>query len=212
MTATTTAPAATGDPQRDGPGLGDAFVLRVAGLPVEALQPLRCPATRDWAAGVLAETDRLAAAGAGLSEPLPALVKVAGEADRRQPLARRRQGFGNTAPRDPDAALALAAGLPEPVGGALGRWLADRRRLDERVAAGADLVTAELARTRAELRALVAGEQRLRAGLVLASPTLDGQLDAYLARTGPPDKRTRRIERSVLSYLYRTAGKTSPFS
>jgi hypothetical protein len=208
MTATTTDPAATG--RR--PGLGDAFVLRVAGLPVETVRPLRCPDARDWAAGVLAETDRLAAAGAELSEPLAALVRAAGEADRRRLLALRRQVFGNTAPRDLDAALALAAGLPDPVGGTLGRWLADRRRLDERVAAGADLVAAELARTREELRALVAGEERLRAGLVLASPTLDGQLDAYLARTGPPDKRTRRIERSVLSYLYRTACKASPFS
>ncbi|MEK8143587.1 lantibiotic dehydratase [Streptomyces sp. M10(2022)] len=31
-------------------------------------------------------------------------------------------------------------------------------------------------------------------------------------RDGPPDKRQRKIERSLLSYLYRTVCKTSPFS
>ena len=63
-----------------------------------------------------------------------------------------------------------------------------------------------------ELRPL-AGEDRLRLGLALASPTLDGQLDAFIAdRAAVPDKRARKKERSLLSYLYRTACKTSPFS
>ncbi|WP_265736789.1 lantibiotic dehydratase [Actinacidiphila yeochonensis] len=48
---------------------------------------------------------------------------------------------------------------------------------------------------------------------MLASPTLDGQLDAYISDAAPvPDKRGRKKERSLLSYLYRTACKTSPFS
>lgn len=208
MTATRTATPVAGAHA----GLGDAFVLRVAGLPVTAVRPLRCPDARAWADGVLAETDRLAAAGAALSDPLGVLVKAADDADRRRLLAVRRQVFGNTAPRDPAAARELAAGLPEPVRTALTGWLDDRCRLDDRVAAGADVVAGELDRTRAELRGLVAREERLRAGLVLASPTLDGQLDAYAGDAGPAGKRARRIERSVLSYLYRTACKASPFS
>ena len=49
--------------------------------------------------------------------------------------------------------------------------------------------------------------------LALASPTLDGQLDAFIAdRSATPDKRARKKERSLLSYVYRTACKTSPFS
>ena len=205
------APAAAGTRA----GLGDAFMLRVAGLPVEAVRPLRCPAAADWAAEVLAETERLAAAGAALSEPLGALVTAAGR--RRPPAAAGGAPAGlrqHRAPR-PGGGARPGRRPARPMGTALTGWLADRRRLDERVAAGAGLVAAELDRTRSELRALVAGEDRLRAGLLLASPTLDGQLDAYLAGPGSgtrADKRTRRIERSVLSYLYRTACKTSPFS
>ncbi|HST67802.1 MAG TPA: lantibiotic dehydratase [Mycobacteriales bacterium] len=191
-------------------GLGERFVLRVAGLPVEAVGPLRTPGARDWAAEVLAGTDRLAAAGAALSDPLGALVKeTEDDALRRRLLAIRRGVFNGTAPRD---AAALAEGLTGPVGAALREWLCARARLDALIRTGDDLVAADLDRTRAALRALVAGEDRLRTGIVLASPTLDGQLDAYARGTGTPDKRGRRIERSVLSYLYRTACKASPFS
>ena len=47
----------------------------------------------------------------------------------------------------------------------------------------------------------IAGEERLRKGLLLASPTLDAQLDAYLRQGADgrhdtrPDKRRRKIER-----------------
>ena len=160
-------------------------MLRVAGLPVEAVRPLRCPAARAWA-------ER----GAGRDRP-------AGR--RRRRAERPARGAGQAARRDrpAPAAGAAPAGLQQPRCRATrtarwrsrpacptrrappcGDWLTDRRRLDGRVAAGADIVAAELDRTRAELRALVAAEQRLRIGLLLASPTLDGQLDAYAAGSG----------------------------
>lgn len=189
-------------------GLGDQYVLRVAGLPIEAVHPLRTPAARAWAAAVIAGADRLTAAGAALSDPLAALVKATeDDADRRRLLALRRSVFNGAAPKDPAAAAALAQDLP-----ALAGWLADRSALADLLADGEDVVAAELDRTRTELRALVAAEDRLRTGIVLASPTLDGQLDTYVRGTGTPDKKGRRIERSLLSYLYRTACKTSPFS
>ncbi|MEU6943160.1 lantibiotic dehydratase, partial [Streptomyces rubiginosohelvolus] len=79
----------------------------------------------------------------------------------------------------------------------------------------AALLAAETGRSRAALREL-AGHERLRRALLLASPALDAQLDAY-RRTAPadgarPGKKERKIERSLLSYVYRTACKTSPFS
>lgn len=59
----------------------------------------------------------------------------------------------------------------------------------------------------------VLADERLRLGLLLASPALDSRLDGYLRDTGPrPGDRLRKIERSALTYLYRTACKTSPFS
>ncbi|WP_329173656.1 lantibiotic dehydratase [Streptomyces sp. NBC_01477] len=189
------------------------FMLRVAGLPVEAVHRLRSPGARHWADQVLAAEQRLASIGAELSDPLTVLVKATeDEADRRAVLALRRQVFNDRLPRDPDAVRRLAAGLGGGTGDLLAGWLDARLRLEELRGAGGPLLDRELAASRAELRGLAA-EDRLRLALALASPTLDGQLDAFIADRAPvPDKRARKKERSLLAYLYRTACKTSPFS
>src|SRR5581483_9388454 len=50
-------------------------------------------------------------------------------------------------------------------------------------------------------------------GILLSSPSLDRYLPTYLAADPLRlSKRARRIERSLLEYLYRAAAKTSPFS
>ncbi|MEU9337682.1 lantibiotic dehydratase [Streptomyces sp. NPDC048290] len=197
---------------------GRRFLLRVAGLPIESVRALRCPATADWADDVLATEQALLAEGRDLSDVLHTLVP---EADRRFPadgrrralLALRRDVFNNRLPRTAPDALALLRALDPAVAARTGRWLADRRALEELRAQGAELLDGELARSRHALRELLT-EDRLRHGLLLASPTLHGRLAPY-TRLGPderPDRRLRKVERSVLSYLYRTACKTSPFS
>ncbi|MFC8451025.1 lantibiotic dehydratase [Kitasatospora sp. NPDC057223] len=192
--------------------LSPRFMLRAAGLPVETVHSLRSPAARDWADELLAEEERLAALGEQLSEPLAALVGSAPDDRRRRLLAVRRQVFNNRLPQDQAAALALAAELDPPTGDLLAHWLHSRRRLADLQHAGHALVEGELASTRAELRRL-AGSEPLRLGLLLASPTLEAKLDAFVAApAAATDKRTRKMERSLLSYLYRTACKTSPFS
>ncbi|WP_370424052.1 lantibiotic dehydratase [Streptomyces sp. QH1-20] len=191
-------------------------MLRVAGLPIDSVAALRCPDSSRWADRVLHEEDRLLARGAELSDRLHPLVKdTPDDGDRRGLLALRRRLFNGRPPQDGDAAVALVTGA-DP-GGTLARevadWLRDGRRLAELHAAGGPLLAEEAARTRAALRHLI-GEERLRRGLLLASPTLEGRLDAYAAHApaAPPDKRLRKVERSALAYLYRTACKTSPFS
>ncbi|MEU3656385.1 lantibiotic dehydratase [Streptomyces sp. NPDC032161] len=202
-----TAPAAVTRPR---------FMLRVAGLPVDSVRGLRCPDSRRWADEVLRATELLRADGERLGDLLHDLVGGSDdEALRRTLLTLRRDIFNNRLPR-PDAAdraLALVRGLDEAVGTALADWLTGRRSLEEHRAAGAGLLAAETVRAREALRRL-AGEERLRKGLLLASPALDAQLDAYIRAdsAAPPDKKQRKIERSLLSYLYRTACKTSPFS
>ena len=199
----------------DGRGAGTLrprFMLRAAGLPVESVHGLRSPAARRWADELLAEEERLTALGALLSEPLAALVGSAPDDRRRQLLAVRRQVFNNRLPQDPAAALALAEELGGPTGELLAHWLRARERLAGLQGAGDALLAGELADSRAQLRRL-AGLAPLRLGLLLASPTLEAKLDAFVAApAAAADKRTRRMERSLLSYLYRTACKTSPFS
>ncbi|MFJ2897588.1 lantibiotic dehydratase [Streptomyces sp. NPDC087218] len=192
------------------------FMLRVAGLPVESVRALRCPDSRRWADEVLHATERSRADGERLGDLVHGLVGgTEDEALRRTLLKLRRDVFNNRlpSPAAADRSLALVRGLDEETGAALARWLTDRRRLEEHRAAGEALLAEETRRARAALRALAA-EERLRKGLLLASPVLDAQLDAYAGNTSdaPPDKKRRKIERSLLSYLYRTACKTSPFS
>ncbi|MFE4060692.1 lantibiotic dehydratase [Streptomyces sp. NPDC059096] len=200
---------------------GRRFMLRVAGLPVESVRALRCADSRRWADEVLAAEERLRDRGAALGDLLHALVGATatdpdgeGAGHRRRLLALRRQIFNNRLPADPEAALRLVGALDPDAVEPTADWLRERRLLEKLRSEGAPLLTADLARTRTALRGLLA-EDRLRHGLQLASPTLEGQLDGYLTASGSgvvPDRRMRKIERSVLSYLYRTACKTSPFS
>jgi hypothetical protein len=193
------------------------FILRVAGLPIETVGALRCLGSRRWADEILAMTDESRAGGEAVGDLLHGLIGGSGsnsddEAARRRLLKLRREVFNNRLPQDGDAALTLVRALDPALGERLAQWLADRRRLEDRRADGAALLAAETGRSRAELHRLV-GEERLRKGLQLASPTLDAQLDAFVRKASArPDKKQRKIERSLLSYLYRTVCKTSPFS
>ena len=210
-TGTGTAAGAEGGATQSGWNLGRLFMLRVAAMPFAAVDALRCPGAAVWARGVLEQEQRLREAGAALSDPIGALVPaIEDERERRRLLDLRRQVFNNKLPRDVDAALGIAATLDDAVGRPLAAWLDERARWEELRSAGADTFSGELAHSRAELLRLV-GDDRLRLGLLLASPTLDGQMGAFL-RGGTLDKRGRKTERSLLSYLYRTACKTSPFS
>lgn len=199
---------------------GRRFLLRVAGLPIETVRDLRCPDTARWADAVVAAERDLLDRGQELSDLLhtlvPALDRTASEdaaPQRRRLLALRRDVFNNRLPARPADAVELIAQLDPTAAERTGQWLEDRRALDELRSRGTGLLSGELDRSRTALAALLT-EERLRKGLLLASPTLETQLERYLRlKAGAqPDKRLRKIERSVLSYVYRTACKTSPFS
>ncbi|MEG9548844.1 lantibiotic dehydratase [Streptomyces baarnensis] len=196
-----------------------AFMLRVAGLPVDDVQTLRCPDSRRWADEVLDTTEQLSLLAEKVADQLHGLIGGSDDEPLRRVLLKlRRDVFNNRLP-DPVAAehaLARVRALDPAAARALADWLTGRRALDERRSAGAGLLAAETGRSRTEL-ARIAGHERLRKGLLLASPTLDAQLDGYRRKTGRdagarPDRKQRKIERSLLSYVYRTACKTSPFS
>ncbi|NEB38978.1 lantibiotic dehydratase [Streptomyces sp. SID14515] len=196
-----------------------AFMLRVAGLPVDDVQALRCPDSRRWADEVLDTTEQLALLAEKAADQLHGLIGGSDDEPLRRALLKlRRDVFNNRLP-DPvaaDDALARVRALDPAAARALADWLTGRRALDERRGAGAGLLAAETGRSRTEL-ARIAGHERLRKGLLLASPTLDAQLDGYRRKTAEeagarPDRKQRKIERSLLSYVYRTACKTSPFS
>ncbi|MFF9050092.1 lantibiotic dehydratase [Streptomyces erythrochromogenes] len=201
---------------------GERFMLRVAGLPLSAVEALRADGTRRWAEDVLTAESGLRRGAERLGDVLHAAVGATdpapdgpGAAQRRALLRLRRQIHNDRLPARPDAstetAVEAVAAVDEAAAEQLAGWLHRRRLLDKLLAEGPPLLTADLARNRTALRALVADE-RLRGGLLLASPVLEGQLDGYARAGGVPNGRARKAERSVLSYVYRTACKTSPFS
>ncbi|MFJ9767797.1 lantibiotic dehydratase [Streptomyces erythrochromogenes] len=201
---------------------GERFMLRVAGLPLSAVDALRADGTRRWAEDVLGAETGLRRSAERLGEVLHAAVGATdpapdgpGAAQRRALLRLRRQIHNDRLPARPDAstetAVEAVAAVDEAAAEQLAGWLHRRRLLDKLLAEGPHLLTADLARNRAALRALAADE-RLRGGLLLASPVLEGQLDGYARAEGVPNGRARKAERALLSYVYRTACKTSPFS
>ncbi|WFF04580.1 lantibiotic dehydratase [Micromonospora sp. WMMD1076] len=193
---------------------GAYFTARVAGLPLSTVDPLRCPTVCAWADDVLALEQQLAADGEQLSHLLHELVNDNDDtAARRRLLTLRRQIFGNVLPAAPEPALAAVEQTRPQALPAVRRWLQRRAQLARRHDEGGAIFAADATRARAHLWRL-ADEPRLRGGLQLASPTLDEQLAAAAPPQldAPANKRTRRVERSLLSYLYRTACKTSPFS
>ncbi|ASW54712.1 lantibiotic dehydratase [Plantactinospora sp. KBS50] len=202
--------ATTAGDRRSGPYL----LARVAGLPLSTVEPLRCARACAWADGVLALHDRLASDGARLSDLLYELISANDdEAARRRLLTLRRQVFNTALPNSPEAALAAVEQVRPAALPAVRQWLELRRQLAREQDEGAAVFAADVARTRRRLWEL-ADEPRLRGGIQFASPTLDEQLATIAVPdvVRPANKKIRRIERSLLSYLYRTACKTSPFS
>ncbi|MER6390195.1 lantibiotic dehydratase [Streptomyces sp. NPDC001523] len=200
---------------------GDRFMLRVAGLPLTSVDGLRGADTPRWAADVLSAEDVVRADAELLGDLLHRAVGATdpapggqGAALRRELLKLRRLVHNGRAPADPDAAVRVVAGLGGDLGQRLAGWLERRAALEKLRGEGAALLAADLRRGRDALRRLLADE-RVRHGLLLASPVLEAQLDAYAAATSDgrePGGRMRKVERSALSYVYRTACKTSPFS
>ncbi|MFD8119282.1 lantibiotic dehydratase [Streptomyces microflavus] len=202
----------------DTAGIRPAFMVRVAGLPVESVRELRCPQSRRWADEVLDESAQLRLLAEKAGDQLHDLIGGSDDEPLRRALLKlRRDIFNNRLPAtdSADRVLGRVHSLDPAAASTLADWLTGRRALDGRLGAGAGLLAAETGRSREALRAL-AGHERLRRGLLLASPALDAQLDAYRKQTpsagARPDKKQRKIERSLLSYVYRTACKTSPFS
>ncbi|MEO3859320.1 lantibiotic dehydratase [Acrocarpospora sp. B8E8] len=193
--------------------LPPAFLLRVGGLPYEAVVSLRSPRARAWAEGILDAERDLRLRAERISDTLGHAVARHREnqALRRDLVNIRRDVFNLRAPGA--AARDRAAGvLDAPARQELDSWCENRIRYADLLESGAGLAEAEVAESRQALREL-AVDPTLRAGILLSSPSLDRYLPTYLnAGPGQLGKRARRIERSLLEYLYRASAKTSPFS
>ncbi|MGP3974521.1 lantibiotic dehydratase [Streptomyces sp. 8N114] len=189
--------------------LAPDVVLRVAGLPLAALAPLRAPGTVAWARTALELEDRMAALAPAAEDALAEAVAHAEHPATRRALLALRRDLHNARTPSRETLRTAEPVVPSPAAD----WLALRHRYEAHLAAGESTAAAELAAARYQLRHL-AHDPALRAGVQAASPTLDAALPGYLAADDAPpsDKRARKTERSLVSYVYRAALKTSPFS
>ncbi|TMR10374.1 hypothetical protein ETD86_39765 [Nonomuraea turkmeniaca] len=182
------------------------FGVRVASVPVERLERMRCAET--WAlVDELAEvSDWLAREGAELSEPLhEAVGAAAGTPAKPLLVALRRAVFGG---RRPDRrSLEALAHLPGELARRVESWLERRehrdrvrRRLPEVLAAEVD----------AEVEALrqAVSAPAFRRGLAQGSPVLSAQVDRWLAGRRPGRQELLGLAR----YVARAAAKTSPYA
>jgi hypothetical protein len=189
------------------------FMLRVGGVPADSVLPLRCPETVAWTRRVLDSERALRLGRDALADDLEqAVSQLTDDAVRRTLLMVRRDVFNLRLPKRAGDLNTLVSCLDPAVGSALVDWVTARRRHQELLAEGDRLLAKETVAGRRHLQQLV-NHPHIRKGLLLASHTLDTYLPTYLREQGADlGKRSRRIERSVLEYVYRTACKTSPFS
>ncbi|HEY4019512.1 MAG TPA: lantibiotic dehydratase [Pseudonocardiaceae bacterium] len=192
--------------------LGEHFAVRVAGLPIETVHKLRTPRTAAWAESIIDAEQRLREVGTIIGDQLHETISsTQDERVRRRLINVRRQIHQGKALAKDEILAEFTDVLGADAIASLDEWLTARACLAELLTNGAKLADAELAESRANLQNL-AGDDRLRLGLHLASPSLDGYVDGYANAGANLSKRHRRIEKSLLEYLYRMACKTSPFS
>ncbi|MYW29282.1 lantibiotic dehydratase, partial [Streptomyces sp. SID2119] len=109
-----------------------AFMARVAGLPVESVQGLRCPESRRWADEVLDDSARLRLLAEKAGDRLHDLIGGSDDEPLRRALLKLRRDIFNgrlPAPDTADRALALVRGLDPAAASTLTDWLTGRRAL-----------------------------------------------------------------------------------
>jgi hypothetical protein len=195
-------------------GFSPHFLLRVAGLPFDAVESLRFAATARWADEVLSLEARMEARRELLVDALHIAVhETADEPARQRKLINlKRDVFNRRAPKDVAAARGAMASLDADAGATLEQWLQEACARTELLRCGQQILDDEGATLRARLKEVVQHPD-FRHGLLISSPTLDRDVDHYLKATNKKlNRRLRLAERSILLYLLRTACKTSPFS
>ncbi len=187
------------------------IVVRVAGLPVESVDPFASDLPKRLLD--LEETESfLAQARADLVEKLHAAIPGAPMEWRRHLLALKRDSFNGRSLRRYFSGATPWAGLPAVLVPLAKRVVGLEERLErlERELEGA--YAEQVKHERGALRSLLADNRFLR-GVALSSSVLLENLPRLDQPAGPGAiRRIKRLEASLLRYVSRSALKLSPFS
>lgn len=188
-----------------------AVAVRVAALPADVLDGLRCTRTWELVDELATESQWLETEGGALSAPLhEAIGHLAGSPVKPLLVALRRSVFSVRRPDRRACADQVLEALPGHVGARVRDWLARRERVERLRAVLPETLEGEAREKIVYLRAAV-GTDAFRRGLALGSPVLSARLEAWL--DGPADRSPDRQELLGLArYLARAAVKTSPYA
>lgn len=190
------------------------FLLRVGGLPIDALDALQFSRTVERIEQILSCEKALAEQKDALIDALYAEVSIHKENRdlRRKLINLKRDIFNQKVPDELDELRNLAGLLSAPTSELLLAWLDVWEHHQALFADAPRIFTQEMDRKRTALKAMI-DTPDFRRGIALASPVLAREVDAYLKASNQHLKRNARtVERSLTEYLLRTTCKTSPFS
>ncbi|TYB45935.1 hypothetical protein FXF51_59650 [Nonomuraea sp. PA05] len=191
--------------------LSPVLAVRVAGLPVSALDRMRCVRTWRLVDELANASSRLRREGAELSVPLHEVIGgVAAGPVKAGLVALRRAVFAGRDPGGRATSGEVLAALPPPLAARIGAWAALRRRAGE-LRAALPAVLAEESREKTAVLREAVSDAGFRHSLAQGSAVLAGRLEAWLA--GPADRPPDRQELLRLArYLARASVKTSPYA
>lgn len=187
------------------------FMLRVAGLPISVLDTLSAPQTAE----ALKQMQQLRAWSAHSKENICAKIETYVGKTERDDLRKflinfKREVFNDRTPKK--SILELQDEIPVELCEALHAWENNKRELEQLQEQAAQLFQQELLQNRLSLQTSINHPNFLN-GLVFSSRDMWHKVSKYMQT--PIEQhhaRLRKAESSLLQFLTRVAGKTSPLS
>jgi len=196
--------------------IADHFVVRIGGVPPRRLQALRSPATFRACTRTFRLERSLDAQCDTLVDLLFAEIRRAFDSGRpdvaRALLRLKRAVYNRRHALDQLVDVDAIAWLEPETARRVTRWLRTGRLLALRRGLARVMFDGALLDQRTYLRTTVRETPAFRNGLLLASRSLFDDLPRHLeAPVMCATNHVRRVEQSVLAYLYRMATRTTPF-
>ena len=186
---------------------GDAFGVRVAGMPADGFDRLRCAQSWTLAGELINRSAWLAAEGEALSDLLYELIGRNTRPELKPLLVGLRRAV--YACRRPDRTEQVLDDLPADVAARLVTWLHRLRQREELRQQIPQVLAGELAETSGALRELAA-DPGFRSGLAHSSGALSAELDKWIAE--PQSAPRRQVLARLARYVARATVKTSPYA
>lgn len=199
--------------RREGWALSQNCLVRICGLPAERMTRFRSPRLMGWLQALGRIEQSLESQGSVIRSILETRIGDGqGEKDPSHValINLRRDIFNARRPR-PVVLEQAGAALSAPERDFVENWVRTLESVKTLRRLGPSTIEGELDDDLPVRRELLA-DASLRSAVMLQATDLEAQLDRYLNPERRLTKVTRQVERSMVEFLWRAAGKTSPFS